>query len=50
MFHFKGFYVWYNSLQGKWLIQTGYEIQGRSVSEKGAKRIINRWLAKEATQ
>lgn len=46
MFHFKGYYVWYNSLQNKWMIQEGHAIAGRSVSEKGAKRIINRWLIK----
>ena len=42
--HYKGFYVWFNNQQNKWLVQVGYELLGAYKTIGGAKcAITKKW-------
>ena len=44
MSHYKGINVWFNELQGKWLVQAGYEILAAYNTLQGAKcAITTKW-------
>ena len=40
MTSYKGFYVWFNGLRDKWLVQSGYTILGEYATLSGAKSAI----------
>ena len=47
MFHYKRLYVWYNSLQNKWIVQDQYEIVGQYNTQQGAKSAITQKHSKQ---
>ena len=45
MTHYKTFNIWFNNLQNKWLVQSGYEILGAYKSIGAAKSAITqKWV------
>lgn len=47
MFNYKGFSVWYNNMQNKWMIQEGYDIIGKAATIGAAKGLITKMIKKE---
>lgn len=47
MFGYKGYSVWYNNIQRKWMIQAGYDIVGKAATVGAAKGIITKLVKKE---
>lgn len=45
--NYKSFYVWYNDLQHKWLIQVGYEVLASYNTLQGAKSSITQKWSKD---
>lgn len=45
MTHYKGFTIWWNNLQNKYMVQTGYYVLASYDTIKGAKiAISNKWV------
>ena len=44
---YKGYYIWYNELQNKWMLQAGYEVLGRYKTMGAAKTQATRLCKKD---
>ena len=48
MINYKGFNIWFNEIQNKWLIQTGYHVIKSYSSLSSAKRWVTNEIKREA--
>jgi hypothetical protein len=45
--NYKGYSIWYNDLQNKWMIQYGYEIYKTCKTLSGAKKSVTAMIKKD---
>lgn len=48
MLNYKRHYIWYNTIQYKWIIQIGYEVIASAATLGAAKCKVTNMLKKEA--